>query len=573
MIEQSTQWAGDFLLLFGHTDKLPAARSGGTWRLILRQDACALFLSAPTEKWRGSPLFSWQDANRQFWQMGVVWGEKAEKLPTDWPGHYALLALDNATNHWHLWTNRCSTFHVYYGRGFNVAALGTFSPAVSALTPRTLDTDALAGFFSLGFFPSDRTHHKEVQIIRPATHFELDTHGSVIKQERLWHWRHEPNPQRTFDATVDEFAEIFHQVIGSQLYNRSVAFPISGGLDSRSTIAALPSEMHSSSPWSYSYGFAEDSVETHIAAKIAAARDLPFNNFTVRPYLFNALPMVVDSLEGFQDITQARQAFVVNDLAAHADYVMAAHWGDVWLDDMGTEKQPHKEFLDFAATKFIKQPEWLLKHIIQPLAPRLEIRALLRETLSAETQRLGDIVEDDFRLKALKTEMWSFRWTTASLRMYQPGAFPLLPFYDPRLIDFFCTVPTAYVRGRRLQIEYLKRYAADLARVPWQVFDANLYWYPYFNSLLLPKRAMKKSMHLIRRKAVLERNWEVQYLSPGGREHLEGCLLANGLSVHTLVSQVEIGNLIKAFYASPSPAAAYSLSMLLTFSTWLERHG
>ena len=31
----------------------------------------------------------------------------------------------------------------------------------------------------------------------------------------------------------------------------------------------------------------------------------------------------------------AGQAFIAEELRQHADYVIAAHWGDVWLDEMG----------------------------------------------------------------------------------------------------------------------------------------------------------------------------------------------------------------------------------------------
>ena len=67
--------------------------------------------------------------------------------------------------------------------------------------------------------------------------------------------------------------------------------------------------------------------------------------------------------------------------------------------------------------------------------------------------------------------------------MYQAGAFPRLPFYDTRLADFFATVPTAFVKGRRLQIDYLKRFAPDLARIKWQAYDTNLYRYPLLRLL------------------------------------------------------------------------------------------
>ena len=78
--------------------------------------------------------------------------------------------------------------------------------------------------------------------------------------------------------------------------------------------------------------------------------------------------------------------------------------------------------------------------------------------------------------------------------------YPRLPFYDTRISDFFGTVPSTFVSRRRLQIDYLKRYAPDLARIKWQVYDTNLFRYQFFNSWLLPKRAVKKAWRLLRGK-------------------------------------------------------------------------
>lgn len=572
MPDKTSLWAGDILLLFNASAILPA-RSGAAWVPVFRQPGVSLYLSNATKDWRDSPISEWQEGSHHFWLIGEIWGERTELNPADWTGHFALLALDAETNHWHLWTNRCGTFHVYHGSGGGASALGTYSPSVAATTAKTLDVEGLAGFFSFGFFPGEHTYHKEVSIIRPATHLVLDGTGQVVKQERTWQWQHRPTPGLTFDQAVDQFAEIFHQVISEQVNGRRVAFPISGGLDSRSTIAALPSDRETNKPWCFSYGYAADSPENRIAEKVANAHRLPYQSFVIHPYLFESLSKVIESVEGFQDITQCRQASMVNDISAHADYVMAAHWGDVWLDDMGVGAHPELELAEFATNKFRKHSDWLIKHIIEPLDPNLDVSTYLHDTLKSELQPLNSIEDPDFKIKALKTELWSFRWTMASIRMYQPGSFPLLPFYDPRLVDFICTVPTEFVKDRKLQVEYLKRYAPDLARIPWQVYDANLYWYRYFNSLLLPKRALKKTLRKLSRKPVIQRNWEVQFLSPGGRENLESHLLSDGLKILELTPRKEIENLLERFYASPTPADGYTVSMLLTFAAWLERYG
>jgi hypothetical protein len=198
----------------------------------------------------------------------------------------------------------------------------------------------------------------------------------------------------------------------------------------------------------------------------------------------------------------------------------------------------------------------------------------LRDLLTKDQNQLNHLQDPDFRLKALKIETYVFRWSLASLRMYQPGAFPLLPFFDPRFYDFFSTIPTSYVAGRRLQVAYLKRYAPNLARVPWQAYyDANLYEYLHFNTWLLPRRAVNKLRRLLSNQRVIERNWEVQFLNPRGSQGLQDWLLTPGLKLHNYIPQAKLAAFLRDFFNAPYAANGYAASMLLTFSAWLEAYG
>ena len=218
----------------------------------------------------------------------------------------------------------------------------------------------------------------------------------------------------------------------------------------------------------------------------------------VRPYLFDHIDEVLNSVEGFQDLTQCRQASVAEEIGQHADRVIAAHWGDVWLDDAGMVGGQgvvgEDELLGHALKKFRKRGRgWLLDQICRPRLDGREPEGLLADLIRPELKAVRAIDDPDFRIKAFKTDQWSFRWTTASLRSYQLGAFPRLPFYDTRLTDFFATVPSEFVAGRRLQIDYLKRYAPDLARIAWQAGGANLYRYRSARYWKLPIRAVAKA--------------------------------------------------------------------------------
>lgn len=588
---------GDWLLVFGDEQPAGPARLPAAMWVVERMAAGWQLMRASTgEAWHGMPLTTITTHDWSAWLVGELYGTndpavvvgdivEGRSSPTTLNGHCLLLAWDGRADEWHVWTNRYATLHAYLATNGSRVALGSFMPAVAAVAGRDeLDWEGLASFFGFGFFAGDRTHLRGVRILRPATHYRFDGRGRVLGEKRYWHWWHAPDYTRSYDETVEEFAGLFATVMGQLSAGGRVAIPISGGLDSRSTVATIGDQPGQILPadgtlWAYSYGYGDDSIETRIASQIAERRGLRFNAFTIRPYLFDRLAGVTASIEGFQDVTQARQAFIGRELRGNADAVIAAHWGDVYLDDMGlaaaeTGTLSREAIVEHAQHKLSKPGDWLLDAVCRPRLGDDGPEDLLRAFVAEGMAGLDGITDPDFRVKAFKTEQWSARWTTASLRMYQASAWPRLPFYDTRLGDFFATVPTKYVAGRRLQIDYLKRFAPDLAAVPWQVSGASLFKAGRPDPLAVARRGFNKARRTLAGRQVIERNWEVQFLNEGGRRGLEQWLLRPGLRLHEFVAPQAIEALLAAFHASPqSGKRGYTVSMLLTFSAWLEMYG
>jgi asparagine synthase (glutamine-hydrolysing) len=552
--------------------------------------------------WKGYPIRSLGNAAWQVYLLGSLNQPAAaleepafaqapdlSETAAELNGHFLILARNRAEGHWHVWTDRFATLHAYYATDGQRAALGTFSPAVAAAaSQRKLDWTGLAGFFGFGFFPGDRTFFEDLRILRPASHYVFDERGRLVRQERTWDWRHTPDGSRSYEDTVAQFAQLFHQVMDDATRQERVAVPVSGGLDSRSTVAAitrgerpLPAGLNL---WAYSYSYRSGPPETEIARRVANARGLPFEAYEIQPYLFDQMDRILAWTEGFQDVALARQAYVRDEIAAQADGLVAALWGDVWLDDMGLAGQPASGLdesivqaytLAYTLKKMRKRGgEWLLDRLVAPQLKGLSPAELLESLVAEELRPLAHITEPDFRLKAFKTEQWSFRWSLCPVRVFQSAAEPSLVFYDTRLADFFCTLPAEHVAGRRLQIDYLKRYAPDLARIPWQAYDADLFTYQHYNTWLLPRRALKKAWRSLTGKSLIERNWEVQLLGEAGRAGLHDWLLRPGLKLHEYLLPERLTELLEAFYRPPlDPGCGYTVSMLLTFSAWLERYG
>jgi asparagine synthase (glutamine-hydrolysing) len=597
--ERAESRHGDLLLTFGERGPdAPQRYPDGECPVLASGQGWILRAQAPSSGRTWYPLRAIDTPMGPCWLVGELYGDAgrsamaAERRIVDivmgrsraatLNGRFLLFHWREPENCWHLWTDRFGSLHAYYADDGRRAAIGTFFPATAeAASRRILDWYGITGFFSQGFFPRDRTFFDDVRICEPATHYVFDATGEVVKKDRYWAWRHVPERGRNYEDALAEFARLWTIVMDDSLRSGRIAIPVSGGLDSRTAVAACLPGRKPETPaqlWSYSYGYTADSAETTIARRVASARKLPFQAFTIEPYLFDRLDEVLASVEGFQDLTQCRQASVTGEIHSNADYLIAAHWGDVWMDTMGLDGKHGPDasedlVVDHALGKIRKRGRsWLLENICRNQLDG-DPEDVARDAVRGAMAPLGHIECPDFRVKAFKTDYWSFRWTMTSLRMYQPAAFPRLPFYDTRLADFFCGLPSQFVRERGMQVDYLKRFAPDLARITWQPFDASLYTYQFWNSLLWPKRALKKLQRTVGRRKAIQRNWEVQFLCADGRAGLERWLLRPGLRLHTFVSPAETAVLVGKLYETPGdPALGYTVSMLLTFSAWLERY-
>jgi asparagine synthase (glutamine-hydrolysing) len=578
---------GDFLLFFGELEP-PGGRTGRAWRAIFKSadkhEDAALWCQNPAETWRGAPFREIPLREGRAWLFGELFGgseaaleavARGERSAESLNGHFLFIVRDDESREWTIHTDRLGTFHAYVARRGQRVAVGTsFRAVAGAASARRLDWQALAGFFRCGFFPADLTPYDDVSILRPARRYVFSPQGELRAARRYWQWQHQPS--LAGEEAVERFGQLLHEVVGEMAAEGRIALPLSGGLDSRSLLAALPNGAGSDGGrlWAFSYGYGRGSAETRIAGRLAKKREMPFRGFRVPPYLFDRLQDVHLAIEGFQDLTQTRQAAFADEIGRQADYVLGGHWGDVWLDDMGLAgrrvRPSGTEVVDHALSRISKRGGEELAELLcrGPLGD--DPAALTRQGIQREIQALGEIEDADFLVKAFKTDQWSARSTTASLRAYQLAAFPRLPFYDNRLVDFFTSVGSTEVAGRRLELAYLKKLAPDLAGVAWQETGVDLFHSHWPGSMLLPLRALHKAARVVGLETKVERNWEAQFLHGPGRAGLEHWLLRPALRLHDHLPPKSARELLERFYARPEPALGYQLSMLLSFSVFLE---
>lgn len=489
-------------------------------------------------------------------------------------GHYLLIAHNRYRGDWQVLTDHFGTIHAYLTEVAGCCIVGTCFRSVARIGVRAqLDREALAAFCMIGFQPGGRTALEGVRVLRPATRTVMDASGRLVSQGRYWEWTRNVDATLTRDEAVEAFTAVWQEVVNELAGAGRVAVPLSGGLDSRCAAAALCGRASDADGlWSYSYGYMPDSIELRIARQVARAAGLPFHAHVIERTLLDDIDLIDAALEGFQDLTQARQVAVRSLLRSKADVVLGAHWGDVWMDALDAQYTNGVSMLDVALGK-VRKPgrEHLQRLLFDSGGMRMDAEEITRELLRSELARIPDFSDAAFRFTAFKTEQWSFRWTLASLRMYQSAVWTRLPFYDNRVTDLMATLPSDFVRGRRLQINYLKRHHPSLAHVEWQGYAGDLFEVDGFRTRLLPRRAWRKLLRTLKSAYDPASNWRHQFHPATEKRRLADMLRSSDSPLRSITDAgILHGFLEESADATWDAGRGYALSMLLTLHQSLQ---
>jgi hypothetical protein len=430
-----------------------------------------------------------------------------------------------------------------------------------------INKEAICVFAAIGFFLDEDTYYKGQRALRPGTTYALDESGKPVGNGKPWfRWYYEPRNLTLAQAT-DEFASLFEKIVGDQVKDQRVILPLSGGLDSRTQAAALK---HLQKPvHAYGYAFEGGHDETEYGKRIAEACGFPFEDWKVPAgYLWDCIEQLAHISGCYSEFTHPRQMAFVNRYAALGDVFSVGHWGDVLFDDMGVpdtllvERQ-----VDVVLKKIVKKGGMELGTALwQAWGLAGDFKAYLTERVKQLMVAIDIPHSANARIRAFKSLFWAPRWTAVNLSIFESVRPITVPYFDNRMCQFICTVPEELLAKRQIQIEYLKRRAPELARIPWQEHRPfNLYTYRWdrvpYN---LPYRALSKVKRLVNRNPIIQRNWELQFVGEANANRLQHYLFENTFFRNWVSPEV-----VETFYAyfKREPVRfSHAVSMLLTLS-------
>lgn len=156
-------------------------------------------------------------------------------------GSFSIVIHDADRGLTHLISDRLGTRHFYYANRDHLIAWGSEIKAFAAI-PRldlTLNKTALRSYLRIGHPDDNDTWFNEVTLLAPASILTIDSETFSTRTHAYWSWNeiqetgHDP-----------EICDLFQRAVSSQCSNAGeIAITLSGGLDSRAILAAVPRDL------------------------------------------------------------------------------------------------------------------------------------------------------------------------------------------------------------------------------------------------------------------------------------------------------------------------------------------
>jgi len=392
------------------------------------------------------------------------------------------------------------------------------------------------------------------------------------KNNKSWEWHHSPR-NLTLDQFVSEFGDLLEDLVKTDTRGKKIILPLSGGLDSRTLAAALKNVKDIVV---ISYEFDNGISETKYAEKIAKIYNWEFHRYKIpKSYLWSKIGQISSVNECKTEFTHPRQAAVIDEITKHGNIILSGLWGDVLFDNADIKDNVSKKYqTDFIINNISKIGG---VELANDLWNHWNLENSFDENFFMEVYKMLDTINIEnpkSKFRAFKSLFWATSWSSTNLKFFNNNIETKTPYMDDRMFEFVCTVPEKFLSKRKIQIEYIKRKAPELAKIEWQEYELNLYQYRYFNSVYYPRRLyhfIKRNImqNLFNQKPKITRNWELQFLGSDNNQNLKEWLFGNYDFLQFVPEEIVKDYYYRFNYNDPVKYS-HPISMLLTLSVFIR---
>ena len=372
-------------------------------------------------------------------------------------GIYAAAVFDSARGDLHLFTDRYGLRPLFWTRHRGALAWASEAKALLLLPGFTpvLDAQALEEFLGIGYILGDRTWFEGIERLLPATRLTYNVEAQALKTERYWWWdRISPQTGRLDERELaEELGQRFIRAVERRSpEGEQTGLILSGGLDSRAILAAMPDRKPPIPALTFGR---KGSPDIQIAGRVAVLKGACHHTLDLSAE--NWLPPRIAGVwwtDGLLDLLHMHGIEHLDRMARLFDTCLNGAGGDGVVGG-GHLFEPH-EFPTYVRNKLNLSPD---------RCPTLF--HALREEFSALGSAHAFYIHGRIR---------SFTLHGPRLGLFQ-GVDYRLPFLDYRFQDYLYSIPLSLKKNNRLyRLMLLNTFPDYYRKIPWQSTGAPISW-------------------------------------------------------------------------------------------------
>jgi asparagine synthase (glutamine-hydrolysing) len=186
-------------------------------------------------------------------------------------GFFSAVIYDRSRKKLLLCTDRYGLEHLYWTKAKDHIAWASEYKAFLDLPGfnTVIDREAMQSFIDVGYIRGNRTWMSEVSLVPPATIIAFDIKSGAMTSSRYWSWGDIQATDTKFDfrEIAEEWGRRFKRAVDvrSRPYEKT-GIALSGGLDSRAILAAMPGKGQTINSFTFGENGCDD---MRIAARVA----------------------------------------------------------------------------------------------------------------------------------------------------------------------------------------------------------------------------------------------------------------------------------------------------------------
>jgi len=348
-----------------------------------------------------------------------------------------------------------------------------FASEVKALltvpaVPRTIDLEAVADFFTLGYILGDKTFFSDIRLLAPGS--VLVARAGGFEKRVYWDFRYTYSGAKI--SETEAAGRISDAIRGAteracRGWSGRTGIFLSGGLDSRFIAAAVPRDCQGVTAMTYGSLRCQDVILGRRVAKMLGMKHVWFP--IQQTQILDNARWVTWATDGMCNIVHAHAASAARSLSRHASRALLATSAEVLFGShtFGLKPGMRAEKLaeiSYALHRHISEVRCELGGLLNPVLYK-KVSGATREAILQRVRLAESDVPDDV-MDYVDLRERQRRFIFAALAPVDVSLDVAAPPYDNEVVDAAMALRPEWRRGERLYQRAFRLAYPGLARVP-----------------------------------------------------------------------------------------------------------